>query len=93
MLRAITTPRLGCEFDRFLYASVGDDNNGVPLTGLDPIRIAAPLIALSPCPRDRVPPLLKTFAKAAPTKHPALVSTLLTVVTYLIFTLTQRAVK
>ena len=34
MMSAVTTPRLGCEFDRFLYASVGDDNNGMPLTVL-----------------------------------------------------------
>jgi hypothetical protein len=95
MMSAVTTPRLGREFDRFLYASVGDDNNGMPLTvlsalarmdidpweeaskltqlppesavmqlasllgalrnasvaGRDPVRIAAPLIALLPCPR------------------------------------------
>jgi hypothetical protein len=34
MSSAISTTRLGCEFDRFLYASVGDDNNGMPLTVL-----------------------------------------------------------
>jgi hypothetical protein len=33
-MNAGTTPRLGCEFDRFLYASVGEDNNGMPLTVL-----------------------------------------------------------
>jgi len=131
MMSAVTTPRLGREFDRFLYASVGDDNNGMPLTvlsalarmdidpweeaskltqlppesavmqlasllgalrnasvaGRDPVRIAAPLIALLPCPRDRAPPMLKAFAQAAPTKHPAIISTLLTVFTYLIFML------
>jgi hypothetical protein len=130
-MSAVTTARLGCEFDRFLYASVGDDNNGMPLTvlsalarmdvdpweeaskltqlpqesaitqlasllgalrhapmaGLDPARIAAPLIALLPCPRDRAPPVLKAIVQAAPTKHPAAVSTLLTVLTYLIFML------
>lgn len=134
MMSAVTTARLRCEFDKFLYASVGDDNNGMPLTvlsalaradvdpweeaskltqlpperavtqlasllgalrnapvtGLDPARIAAPLIALLPCPRDRAPPLLKAFALAAPTKHPAVVSTLLTVFTYLIFMLLSQ---
>jgi len=131
MMSAVATPRLGCEFDKFLYASVGDDNNGMPLTvlsalarmdvdpweeaskltqlpqesavtqlasllgalrnapfaSLDPARIAAPLIALLPCSRDRAPPMLKAFAQAAQTKHPAVVSTLLTVFTYLIFML------
>ena len=133
-MSAVTTARLGREFDRFLYASVGDDNNGMPLTvlsalarmdvdpweeaskltqlpqasavtqlasllgalrnapaaGLDSARIAAPLIALLPCPRDRATPLLKAFAQAAPTKHPAVVSTLLTVFTYLIFMLLSQ---
>ena len=135
MMSSVTTARLGREFDRFLYASVGDDNNGMPLTvlsalarmdvdpweeaskltqlpqesavrqfasllgalrnapvaGLDPARIAAPLITLLPCPRDRAPPMLKAaFARAAPTKHPAAVSTLLTVFTYLIFMLLSQ---
>jgi len=133
-MSAVTTPRLGCEFDRFLYASVGDDNNGMPLTvlsalarmdvdpweeaskltqlpqesavtqlasllgalrnapgaGLDLARIATSLIALLPCSRDRAPPMLKAFAQAAPTKHPAVVSTLLTVFTYLIFMLLSQ---
>jgi hypothetical protein len=132
----MTTARLGREFDRFLYASVGDDNNGMPLTvlsalarmdvdpweeaskltqlppesavtqlasllgalrnapvaGQDPARIAAPLIALLPCPRDHAPPLpvLKAFMQAAPTKHPTAVSTLLTVLTYVIFMLLSQ---
>lgn len=134
MMSAVTTARLGREFDQFLYASVGDDNNGMPLTvlsalarmdvdpweeaskltqlpqesavtqfasllgalrnapvaGLDPARIAPPLIALLPCPRDRAPPMLKAFAQAAPTKHPAAVSTLLTVLTYVIFMLVSQ---
>jgi hypothetical protein len=134
MVSAVTTPRLGCEFDRFLYASVGDDNNGMPLTvlsalarmdvdaweeaskltqlpqesavtqlasllggirhapvaGLDPARIAGPLIALLPCPRDHAPPMFKAFAQAAPTKHPAAISTLLTVLTYMIFMLVSQ---
>jgi hypothetical protein len=129
-MSAVTLPRPGREFDRFLYASVGDDNNGMPLTvlsalarvdvdpwegawkltrlpqeravtqlasllgalrnapvaGLDPAYIAGPLIALLPCPRDR-PPVLKALAQAAPTSHPAVVSTLLTVLTYVIFML------
>ena len=128
MLGAVSTSRLGCQFDRFLHASVGDDTNGMPLTvlsalarmdvdpweeaakltqlpqasavthlatllgalqnapvaGLDPARIAAPLIALLPCPRDRAPLMLKAFAKAAPTKHPTAVATVLTVLTYVI---------
>lgn len=134
MTSAVTTARLGREFDEFLYASVGDDNNGMPLTvlsalarmdvdpweeaskltqlpqesavtqlasllgalrnaplaGLDPARIAAPLIALLPCPRDRPAPMLKVFAQAAPTKHPAAVSVLLTVFTYVIFMLMSQ---
>jgi hypothetical protein len=134
MMSAVTTARLGREFDKFLYASVGDDNNGMPLTvlsalarmdvdpweeaskltqlpqesavtqlasllgalrnapvaGLDPARIAVPLIALLPCSRDRAPPMLNAFAQAAPTKHPAAVSTLLTVLTYVIFMLLSQ---
>ena len=134
MMSAATTPRLGREFDRFLYASVGDDNNGMPLTvlsalarmdvdpwaeaskltqlpqesavtqlasllgalrnapfaGLDPARIAAPLIALLPCPRNRAPSMLRAFAQTAPTKHAAAVSTVLTVSTYLIFMLLSQ---
>jgi hypothetical protein len=131
-MSAVTTTRLGREFDRFLYAAVGEDNNGMPLTVLsalarmdvdpweeaskltqlpqesavtqlagmlgsfrpacpasvDPARIAAPLIALLPRPRDRAPPMqLKTLAQAAPTKHPVAVSTLLSVWAYLIFML------
>lgn len=34
MMSAVTSARLGPEFDEFLYASVGDDNNGMPLTVL-----------------------------------------------------------
>lgn len=128
MLGAVSTSRLGCQFDRFLYASVGDDANGMPLTvlsalarmdvdpweetakltqlprtsavtqlvtllgalrhapvvGLDPARIAPPLIALLPSPRDHAPLMLKAFAQAAPTKHPAAVATVLTVLTYVL---------
>jgi hypothetical protein len=131
MMSAVTIARLGREYDRFLYASVGDDNNGMPLTilsalarvdvdpweeaskltrlppesaatqlasllgalrhtpvtDLDPARLAAPLIALLPAPRDHAPSLLRAFAQAAPAKHPQVVSTLLTVSTYLIFML------
>ena len=134
MMSAVTTARLGREYDKFLYASVGDDNNGMPLTvlsalarmdvdpweeaskltqlpqesavtqlasllgalrnapvaGMDPARLAAPLIALLPCPRDRAPPSLKIFAQTAQTKHPAVVSALLTVFTYLIFMLISQ---
>jgi hypothetical protein len=130
-MRVVTTTRLGCEFDRFLYASVGEDNNGMPLTVLsalarmdvdpweqasrltqlpqesavtqlagllgalrtacpasvDPARIAAPLIALLPRPREHAPLTLKALAQAAPTKHPVAVSTLLSVWAYLIFML------
>ena len=133
-MSAVTTPSLRCEFNRFLYASVGEDDNGMPLTvlsalarmdvdpweeasklthlpqeravtrlacllgalrnapvaGLDPARIAAPLIALLPCPRDRMPPLRKVFAEAVPTKNAAAVSTFLTVLTYLIFMLLSQ---
>jgi len=53
---AVTTPRLGREFDRFLYASVGDDQNGMPLTVLsalarmdvDPWEEASKLTQLPP---------------------------------------------
>ena len=34
MMSAVTTARLGREFDKFLYASVGNDNDGMPLTVL-----------------------------------------------------------
>jgi hypothetical protein len=57
------------------------------VTDLDPARLAAPLIALLPAPRDHAPSLLRAFAQAAPAKHPQVVSTLLTVSTYLIFML------
>jgi len=33
-MSAVTTARISREFDQFLYASVGDDNNGMPLTVL-----------------------------------------------------------
>lgn len=128
---AVTTPRLGCEFDSFLYASVGTDGNGMPLTvlsalarmdvdpwdeaaklmqlpqdgavkqlasllgslrntsvaNLDPARIAVPLVALLPRPLGRAPPLVKAISQAAPAKSPAIVSTLLSVLTYVIFML------
>jgi hypothetical protein len=61
-----------------------------PVAGLDPARIAAPLIALLPSPRDHAPPMLKAFAQAAPTKYPAAFSTLLTVLTYVIFMLLSQ---
>ena len=130
-MTVVATTRPRCEFDKFLYASVGDDPNGMPLTvlsalarmnvdpweeasklthlpqehavtqlasllgalgnapvaGLDSARIAAPLIALLPCPRNRAPPMLKAFAQVAPTMPPAVVYTLLSVLTYLIFML------
>jgi hypothetical protein len=131
---AVTTARIDRGFDTFLYASVGEDNNGMPLTvlsalarvdvdpweeaskltqlpresavtqlasllgalrmpvvGLDPPCIAAALIALLPCPRDRMPPMLKAaFERAAPTKNPALVSYLYTVMTLMIFMLLSQ---
>ena len=34
MMAAITNARPGSEFDEFLYASIGDDRNGMPLTVL-----------------------------------------------------------
>jgi hypothetical protein len=120
-MNAMPNTRLGREFDKFLHASIGDDN-GMPLTVLsalarldvdpwaeaakltrltepcaiaqlasllgalrygsvlcpDPTGIAAPLIALLPRPRDDASP---------PTKHPAAVSVLLPVLTYLLFML------
>jgi hypothetical protein len=56
MMSAVTTARLGREYDRFLYASVGDDNNGMPLTVLsalarvdvDPWEEASKLTRLPP---------------------------------------------
>jgi Acetokinase family len=125
MMSAVTTLRMGCEFDRFLYASVGNDSDGMPLTvlsalermdvdpwaskltqlsqesavtelasllgafrnapvvGLDPARVSASLIALLPRARDRAPLMLKALVQAAPTKYPAAVSTLLTLLTYM----------
>jgi hypothetical protein len=129
-----TVHGLGREFDKFLYASVGDDANGMPLTvlsalarmdvdpweeaskltqlpqqsavtqlasllgalrnvpaaGLDPARIAAPLIALLPSPSDRAPPMLKAFAQGAPIRQPVALSTLLTVLTCVIFILLSQ---
>jgi hypothetical protein len=132
MMSAVSTARLGSEFEKFLYAAVGEDHNGMPLTVLsalarvdvdpweeaailtrlpedravtqlacllgalrdapracpDPARIAAPLIALLPRHRDHAAPVLvRASAQAAPTKHRAAVSTLLSVLTYLIFIL------
>jgi len=128
MLGVVSNSRPGCQFDQFLYASVGDDANGIPLTvlsalarmdvdpweeaakltqlprasavtqlvtllaalrhapvaGLDPARIAPPLIALLPCPGNRAPLMLKTFVQAVPTKHPTAVATVLTVLTYVL---------
>jgi len=34
MISAVASARRDREFDKFLYASVGDDNNGMPLTVL-----------------------------------------------------------
>ena len=56
MMSAVTTARLGREYDKFLYASVGDDNNGMPLTVLsalarvdvDPWEEASKLTRLPP---------------------------------------------
>jgi hypothetical protein len=134
MMSAIGTARRGREFDKFLYASVGDDHNGVPLTvlsalarmdvdpweeaarlmhlpqasavthlagllgalrnspvaSLDPVCIAAPLIALLPRPRNHAPILLKTFAQTATTSHPTAIYTGLTVLTYVIFMLLSQ---
>jgi hypothetical protein len=58
-----------------------------PMAGLDLARIAAALIALLPRPRNRAPHMLDTFAQVAPTKHPAAVSSLLTVLAYVAFML------
>jgi len=52
-----------------------------------PYAIAPPLIALLPCPRDHGASHAQAFAQAMPTKHPAAVSTVLTVLTYVIFML------
>jgi hypothetical protein len=54
MMSAASIPRLGREFDRFLYASVGDDSNDMPLTvlsalarlGVDPWEEASKLTQL-----------------------------------------------
>lgn len=130
-MSAVTIARVGREFDQFLYASVGDDHNGMPLTVLsalarmdvdpweeaakltqlpqeravtqlaglldslrntrplsvDPARIAASLIALLPRPRDPAPLTLKALAQAAPTRHTVTVSSLLSILTYLILML------
>jgi hypothetical protein len=133
-MNVVATTRRRCDFDKFLYASVGDDHNGMPLTVLsalarmnvdpweeasrltqlpqesavthlasllgalgnaplangDSARIAAPLIALLPYPRHRASPMFKAFAQAAPTVPPAVVYTLLSVLTYLIFMLLSQ---
>ena len=34
MLGVVSNTRPGCQFDQFLYASGGDDANGMPLTVL-----------------------------------------------------------
>jgi hypothetical protein len=60
------------------------------VAGLDPARIAAPLIGLLPRPLDRAVPMLKAFAQAAPARHPAAISTVLTVLTYVIFMLLSQ---
>ena len=58
-----------------------------PVVGLDPARTSASLIALLPRARDRAPLMLKALVQAAPTKYPAAVSTLLTLLTYMVFML------
>jgi hypothetical protein len=53
-MSAVTTTRLGHEFNRFLYASAGEDKNGMPLTVLsalarvdvDPLEEASKLTQL-----------------------------------------------
>jgi len=133
-MSATASSRLGSEFNKFLYASLGDDNNGVPLTvlsalarmevdpweeasnlttmtsehavtqlasllgalrnapaaSLESIGLARILIALLPRRHNRALPMLKAFARAAPTKGPAAVSTALTLVTYLLFMLLSQ---
>jgi hypothetical protein len=132
-MRVVTTPRVGREFDSFLYASVGDDSNGMPLTvlsalarmdvdpweeaanlmqlpqgvavehlgsllgglrnlsvaNLDPSHIAVPLVALLPrrVERARPPPSIRALAQATPPKAPAMVTTVVCVLTYVIFML------
>ena len=57
MMSAVSTARLGSEFEKFLYAAVGEDHNGMPLTVLsalarvdvDPWEEAAKLMQL---PKD-----------------------------------------
>jgi len=131
MVSAITNARPGSEFDRFLYASIGDDRNGMPLTVLsalarsdvdpweeasklaqlpeqsavtqlafllgalqhdplvcpDPAGISAPLIALLPRTQYHTFPVLRVLAWAAPSKHPAAVSILVSVLAYVILLL------
>jgi hypothetical protein len=128
---SISAARFGSEFETFLYASVGQDNDGMPLTVLsalarqdvdpweeaakltrlpeeravtqlafllgalrktpqvacpDPAHLAAPLIALLPRGLP-APPIVRVLAQFAPTKRPAAISVLLSVLTYLIFML------
>jgi hypothetical protein len=84
-MRAVTTPLPGCQFDRFLYASVGEDTNGMPLTVLsalarmnvDPWEEASKLTQLPPASAiTQLAGLLGALRTA-----PAAVSILLTVVT------------
>jgi hypothetical protein len=69
-----------------LAGLLGALRNACPVS-VDPAHIAAPLIALLPRRRARAPLTLKALAQAAPTKHPVAVSTLLSILTYLIFML------
>jgi len=127
---AAITPRPGCEFDRFLYASLGDDANGMPLTvlsalarvdvdpweeaakltllsqdaavkqlvslfgllrntsaNLDPARFAVSLVALLPAPLARANSKFKSMSQSVPEKSSGSASTLLSVLTYLMFML------
>jgi hypothetical protein len=60
------------------------------LANLDPALIAIPLVALLPRPAVRAHPLFRSFVQATPPKSSALVSTMLSVLTYVIFMLVSN---
>jgi hypothetical protein len=67
----VPAPRLGSEFNAFLFSPIGDDRNGMPLSvvsllarrGLDPWQEAASLAAM---PADAATRRLETLIRALP---------------------------
>jgi hypothetical protein len=69
-MSALTYARLGCEFDRFLYASIGDDHNGMPLT------VLSALARLDVDPWDEASKLTQLPAQSAVTQLASRLSSL-----------------